>query len=204
MYFRNVLPATTNFSQSISHFAFLLRNLRLWVYWRGKVFAQLIKARSEEVKSQAQCLLTSSGGHTCRLPQLSWWGQAFWEFFSPGPFCTPGPAFPCLCRRLGTLLFLLYTLMPFGCQQSRFSCRERGKEHGTVKAPHVRCVGFCRVSGGGGGTVGNDLTQPRLDLGNGFFTSNMDIFVNALVEKREYWLSRAVLTVYKNLCGLKQ
>lgn len=182
MYFRNVLPATTNFSQSISHFAFLLRNLRLWVYWGAKVFAQLIKASSEKVKSQARCALTSSGCHTCSLHQLSWWGQVSGEVFSPVPFCTTWPAFPCLCRRLGTLLFLLYTLMLFGCQQSQFSCRERGKEHWTVKAPHVYCVGFCCVSGGGGGTLGNDLTQRRPDLGNGFFTSNMGVFINALVE----------------------
>lgn len=47
MYFWNVLPATTNFSQSISNFASLLRNLRLWVCWGAKVFAGLIKSSSQ-------------------------------------------------------------------------------------------------------------------------------------------------------------
>lgn len=52
MYFWNVLPATTNFSQSISYFAFLLRNPSLSFYWGANVFVQLINSTGEKVNTR--------------------------------------------------------------------------------------------------------------------------------------------------------
>lgn len=142
MYFWNALSATTNFSQSISHFASLLRNLRFCFYCGDKVFPQLIKSSLERVNARS---VVFSG-----LIWVSWLlipstrpnrGRHLWDF----PACTflyhstPPPSFTRAGRRLGTLLFLLFHLHALWVSTVGVFLQ---KEDWAVKGPDVHLPGF--------------------------------------------------------------
>lgn len=136
MYFQNVLPATTNFSQSISHFASLLRNLRLWAWG-----AKMLNSLSQEARQWRPGLWSFSGDTGPHLaaqahPLLPTQAGSFWGV-PDCPCLNHFMSFPWKRQETADCVFPASTSECSLDFKSPLSCRKREPGHWMIKTPNV-------------------------------------------------------------------
>lgn len=100
MYFWNALSATTHFSQSISHFASLLRNLRFCFYW-GKYFLNSLNQVLRKWMQGLWCFCVTLGPMVAAFPPPALTQAGIFEISLPVPFCTVRHPFLLCVREVG-------------------------------------------------------------------------------------------------------
>lgn len=139
MYFWNVLPATTNCSESISYFASPLRNLRLCFYGRAKVVAQLIKSSSEKVNTRAGVFPEFLSPLRAALPPpLLREASIFWDF-PACTFCTTVPLPLDSCRRWITALLAFTSSRSLDFSSYSFLVEKGKRGEGALNCQSTSC-----------------------------------------------------------------